>query len=117
MKCAPGNSHFQAAVIGILTITTLLLWQKFAPKRISIIPAPLVAVVVASIFATVTGYAVLKIQVPANLLDQVSWPSAVSWQFLQTRDIWIAGAVLAAVASAETLLCATALDKMHRRGP
>ncbi len=116
MKCdprAPDNSHFHAAVIGILTITSLLLWKKFAPAKVKIIPAPLVAVIVASIFAAVIGYVVLKIQVPTNLLDQVSWPSPVSWQLLQTRDIWISGAVLAAVASAETLLCATALDKMH----
>lgn len=112
MKCEPGNSHFHAAMIGILTITSLF-WQKFVPAKINVIPAPLVAVVVASIFTLATGYVVLKIQVPANLLDQVSWPSPVSWQFLQTRDIWISGAVLAAVASAETLLCATALDKMH----
>ena len=112
MKCEPGNSHFHAAMIGILTITSLF-WQKFVPAKINVIPAPLVAVVVASIFTLATGYVVLKIQVPANLLDQVSWPSPVSWQFLQTRDIWISGAILAAVASAETLLCATALDKMH----
>lgn len=111
------TSHHLAALTGVITIVTLLGWQKLAPRRLAVVPAPLVAVIVASLFAAVTGVGVLKIHVPENLLEDVTFPStATFWQLLSTPAILTAGFVLAAVASAETLLCTTALDQMHN-GP
>ena len=111
------TSHHLAALTGVITIVTLLAWQKLAPKRLAVVPAPLVAVIVASLFAAISGVGVLKINVPESLLDEVTFPStATFWQLLSTPAILTAGIVLAAVASAETLLCTTALDQMHN-GP
>ena len=108
------TSHHLAALTGVITIVTLMGWQKLAPKRLAVVPAPLVAVIVASVFAVVSGVDILKIKVPQNLLDEVMFPStATFWQLLTTPSIITAGFVLAAVASAETLLCTTALDQMH----
>ena len=108
------TSHHLAALTGVITIVTLMGWQKLAPKRLAVVPAPLVAVIVASLFAVISGVDILKIKVPQNLLDEVTLPAAATfWQLLTTPAILTAGIVLAAVASAETLLCTTALDQMH----
>jgi len=108
------TTHHLAALTGVITILTLMLWQKLAPRRLAFIPSPLVAVVTASLFALAMNLGVQKINVPESLLAEITFPStATVWQLLTNPAIITAGIVLAAVASAETLLCTTALDQMH----
>ena len=57
-----------------------------------------------------------RLEVPASMLSDVTLPS-LEWIGLLTSPIVLTGAfVIALVASAETLLCATAVDQMHQ-GP
>ncbi len=109
------NHHF-AALIGILTIAVVVLWQSFAPQRLKALPAPLVAVLLATIVATVVHMPVLYVAVPDNLWSEVHFPT---WAIL-TDAPWTAlfqsALVVAVVASAETLLSATAVDQLHQ-GP
>ncbi len=106
-----GSVHFQAAMIGLLTLAVMIAWRPLAgPLRV--LPAPLAAVLVATLAAWVLGLGVSRVDVPSNLLDAVSLPSfatlgALGWTALGS------GFALAFVASAETLLCATAVDKLH----
>ncbi len=109
---ADGSVHFQAAMIGIVTLLAIVLWRPLAPGKLKVIPAPLVAVVVGTIVAAATRVGIARVEVPTNLLDAVQLPtmealSTLSW------PLFTAGLALAFVASAETLLCATAVDKMH----
>lgn len=53
------SPHHWAAMIGILTILVIIIWKPIVPKPLKVIPAPLVAVVVATIASTF-------IQVPIN---------------------------------------------------
>ncbi len=110
------KNHTLAAHIGILTIGIILLWQAFAPKQIKFIPAPLVAIVVAACGAAVLIMPVLYVEVPDSLWSEIHFPT---WAML-TDAPWTAlfqsALVIAVVASAETLLCATAVDQMHQ-GP
>ena len=108
-----GSTHHLAAATGALTIITILLWERFSPQKLKSIPAPLVAVIVASLFATAMQLSVINVQVPRNLLDSLTLPTIDSLRLLQSPDVWITAVVLAAIASAETLLCATAVDQMH----
>jgi MFS superfamily sulfate permease-like transporter len=105
--------HQKAASIGVLTIAALLLWQKFGAKRIKFIPAPLVAVVVAAIAAYVFHLPVNYVSVPDNLVSTVHLPSLGIFQQGHLGTLIEAICVMALIASAETLLCATAVDKMH----
>jgi MFS superfamily sulfate permease-like transporter len=106
------KNHDWAAKIGILTILVILLWKSFVPKKLQLVPAPLLAVVAGTAVATVLALPVLYVEVPDNLLADLHFPSPTvllaDWRVLLTS-----GAVIAAVASAETLLCATAVDGMH----
>ena len=107
------RNHHLAALTGVLTILLILGWLRFAPKRLAVIPAPLVAVVVATIFATVMRLEVINVNVPENLADSFTLPGPRWWALLQDPHVWLTAVMLAAVASAETLLCATAVDRMH----
>lgn len=107
------KNHDWAAKVGLLTIVTIILWQLFAPQRLKIIPAPLVAVVVAAAFAALLALPILYVEVPENLLHGIRLPHGETLRELPWGAVLQSALVLAAVASAETLLCATAVDKMH----
>lgn len=105
-----------AAQIGLLTIILIVLWQSLAPKRVSFIPAPLVSVVLATAVAFALALPVLYVEVPGNLAEAVTIPNMQTLREAPWPAVLQAAFVIAAVASAETLLCAVAVDQMHQ-GP
>ena len=109
---ADGSVHFQAAMIGIVTLATIVLWKPFAPQQLKVMPAPLVAVIVGTLAAMFTGVGIKRVSVPDSFFDSMNFIS-----FSSLKDLnWLLfgeGFAMAFVASAETLLCATAVDKMH----
>ncbi len=109
---ADGSVHFQAAMIGVLTLAVLALWRPLVPAALRAVPAPLVAVVVATLGAMGLGLDIRTVDIPERLTDALVFPTfadlgGLGWTVLGS------GLALAFVASAETLLCATAVDKMH----
>jgi MFS superfamily sulfate permease-like transporter len=110
------TNHHWAARVGVLTILTLVLWKSFAPKRLRVVPPPLVAIVVAAAATAALELAINFVTMPDNLLGAVVLPDpeflrpGINWSLLTT------GVTLAVVASAETLLCAGAVDQLHQ-GP
>jgi len=106
------GSHNIAAFLGLLTIAVLFAWGR-VPKRLRIIPAPLVGVTLASVLAAVLQLPVKHVAVPANLLDEVSLPSLDSLAGAGVGTVLAGAMAFALIASAETLLSATALDRMR----
>ena len=107
------KNHDWAAKIGMLTIMALLLWKVAAPTRLKLIPAPLVAVVIATAVTAMLQLPVLYVAIPDNLWSEIHFPSLTVLQSIPPGVVLQAGIVLAVVASAETLLCATAVDQMQ----
>jgi len=107
------KSHDWAAKIGLLTIVALVVWNLIASERLKLVPAPLVAIVIATIATALLNLPVLYVEVPDNLWSKVHFPSLTVLGSAPLRVILQAGVVLAVVASAETLLCATAVDQMQ----
>ena len=107
------RAHHVAAGIGILTIVVLLLWDKLRPKRLSFVPAALVAVGVATGVAAGFAAPVLYIDVPESLLASLNVPAIESLQRALEPGIVGEMFAFALIASAETLLCATAVDRIH----
>lgn len=105
--------HRTPALIGIFTIATLLLWNRFRPERLKLIPGALVAVVLATAADYLLALPINNIDVPANLLATMRLPSAELLAKLGQLHIWLEAIALAFVASAETLLSAAAVDRMH----
>lgn len=106
------SPHFHAAMIGLLTLAILVSWKALVPGRVKAVPAPLAAVAIATTVASVFGLDLLRVKVPESMIDAVAIPPLASLESLGWGVLG-SGFALAFIASAETLLCATAVDKMH----
>jgi MFS superfamily sulfate permease-like transporter len=107
------KSHDWAAKIGLLSILVILLWQTLTPKWLRLIPGPLLAVLLATGVAWFLSLPVLYVEVPDNLIDGLTFPALSVFQDVSPRELAIGAIMVAVVASAETLLCASAVDRMH----
>jgi MFS superfamily sulfate permease-like transporter len=111
-----GSAHHWAAGIGLLTILVIVGWKGLAPRKLQVVPATLLAVVVATVVAAASGVSIKLVDVPDSIRSAVALPTADTLRGLLTGSALVAALGMAFVASAETLLCATAVDKMHN-GP
>lgn len=109
---ADGSVHFQAAMIGLVTLSVMIFWKRIVPESMKVVPAPLAAVVVATLLAMSGGLGISRVNIPDQLTEAVLIPTLADLNSLGLT-VLSAGLALAFVASAETLLCATAVDKMH----
>ena len=108
-----GDHHLKAGGIGLLTILTIIGWS-YAPKSWRVMPAPLVGVIVAILAAYVFGLSdITYVNVPDNIWSTVVFPTFDHLTRIIEAPILIGAISIAFIASAETLLCATAVDQMH----
>jgi MFS superfamily sulfate permease-like transporter len=108
-----GSSHHLAAALGLTTILVLIGWSKFAPKKLAWVPGALVAVALATTAARIFALPVKYVDIPDNLLGQIRLPELGALAASFSPEILVMGLTIAFVASAETLLSATAVDQMH----
>ncbi|MBI3464638.1 MAG: SulP family inorganic anion transporter [Planctomycetes bacterium] len=108
------SPHHWAARIGVLAILTIVGW-KFLPRRLNMVPAPLMAVILCSVVAATTGLkdVIYFVDVDDSLINDIRLPAPADWRLLLDTSLLMTGVGIAMVASAETLLCATAVDQMH----
>ncbi|MGR9106705.1 MAG: SulP family inorganic anion transporter [Gammaproteobacteria bacterium] len=109
--------HRPAALTGLLTISSAVLWELYSPKRLKALPAPLIGVVVATACAATFEFDLKYVPVPDQLSDAISLPDLANFDRLWDGAIWLAALSMAFVASAESLLTATAVDFMQHRAP
>jgi MFS superfamily sulfate permease-like transporter len=109
------SSHHLAALIGVLTMAVMFCWA-YVPKKLKMIPAPLVAVVAVTIVAAIAQMPIKYVQIPDSLFSVTSLPTMGSLSRLLEPAVIGSALALCFIASAETLLCATAVDRMHQ-GP
>lgn len=107
------KNHRLAASLGILTIAVIMLWQKLASKSLRLVPGPLVAVALATTIAALATLPVLYVEVPGSLVDEINLPTRSLIQSAPWLDVIKVGLLIAVVASAETLLCAAAVDQLQ----
>jgi MFS superfamily sulfate permease-like transporter len=106
------STHHYAACIGLATIVTIVVWS-WMPRMLRVVPAPLVAVVVATALTVSLRLPIDRVSIPAGALGEVRWLMPGELSLLLDSHILLAGLAMALVASAETLLCATAVDQLH----
>lgn len=108
-----GGTSQLAATIGVVTVTLIILWNRFRPSAVRAVPGPLVAVVAAVALAKLASFDVQFVSVPSNLAGNLNLPRPEDFGALADVGFLGATVALALIASAETLLCATAVDRMH----
>ncbi len=116
VKCFSSDesaNHHLAALTGIITIVCIVAWPLLAPRRLRLLPAALVGILTATAFAALMRLDVQMLDVPQNMFSEVTLPSGNWLQILLDPMVLTGAVVIAIVASAETLLCATAVDQMH----
>ena len=108
------SPHHLAAYTGLISIAIIVFWRLGARGKMKFVPAPLVAIVVATILSYVLNLETIKkIILEGNLLDSFDWPTLESIRSLADSPVLMAAFTIAIVASAETLLCANAVDQLH----
>lgn len=102
-----------ALTLGMFTIGTMIAWQEFTPRRLKSVPAALVAVIATSSIAATLSLPVSYVDVPSSLWNDIHWPAISALPSAPWKSILQYGGLVAVVASAETLLCAAAVDQLH----
>lgn len=97
--------------ITLLTLVAIVLWMTFAKKLSKILPAPLFAILVVGAGAHLFGLDIKFIDIPANVLDGLYILNENSFSEV-TFGMIFAAIAIAFVATAETLLSVTAVDKL-----
>jgi len=107
------RNHRVAGMLGFGTIFVILLWYELAPKKLKMVPAALVAVVLSTSVAWLFDLPISYVDVPANLWNDVHFPTWALMASAPWAIILNKGMLTAVVASAETLLSASAVDQLH----
>lgn len=104
----------QASLLGLATIAMILVWDKFRPAAVKLLPGVLIAIIVATVIAEAMQLEVRRVTLPDNLIAGIDWvtPSELFGLFTSPA-LLVAAAAFAFIASAETLLSAAAVDRMH----
>ena len=110
---ADGSVHHLAALAGVITIGTIIAWNRFKPARLALLPGPLLGVIAGTLFALAFALPITLVELPASFGAALNIPTKEALHGFIDPQIIGLGLVFAFVASAETLLCATAVDKMH----
>lgn len=110
-----GSNHHHACTIGLLTIAIILGWNVYMPKKIKVIPAALVAIIVSSFVANLLHFDINYIQIGSNFWSGINFIKLSEFSNLINPAIIINALVITFIASAETLLTSAAIDKMSDR--
>lgn len=102
-----------AFAVGLVTIGGMLGWEKIRPATMKLLPGALVGVVLATLVAFFLGLPVARVAVPESIMSAVSLPEGDLLALLMTPTVITTAIAIAFIASAETLLSAAAVDRMH----
>ncbi|KQS04308.1 SulP family inorganic anion transporter [Sphingomonas sp. Leaf357] len=102
-----------AFAIGVTTILVMLGWEKFRPQALKLVPGALMGVLAGTIVAVLLGLDVAKVEVPNSIIGAIALPDDGFLAKWLDPSIIAAALAIAFIASAETLLSAAAVDRMH----
>lgn len=108
--------HHLAAGVGVLTLVILVVWNAVRARTtgfLHALPAPLLAVGGGVAAAAAFNLDIAYVTVPASLGEMISLPTLDAAGVLLTPAGIGTAFALALIASAEALLCAVAVDKLH----
>jgi len=102
-----------AFTVGLVTIGGMLGWEKFRPASLKLVPGALVGVLLATLVAFFLALPVARVVVPESIVAAVSLPEAGLFATMMDPAVITIAIAIAFIASAETLLSAAAVDRMH----
>ena len=111
----PSNAQAaeMALMLGLITIGTMLAWEKLRPASLKLVPGALLGVMAATLVAYGFSLNVARIDVPASIMGAIDVPTGGAFSVLANPTLLVTALAIAFIASAETLLSAAAVDRMH----
>lgn len=110
-----GSAHHLAAMVGLLTICIIVVWDLLPFKKLKAVPSALVAVIIASLFANFMHFDINYIQVGQNFWSEAIFIKPSLFAHILDLKVLKSALVITFIASAETLLTSTAIDKMSSK--
>jgi MFS superfamily sulfate permease-like transporter len=107
------QSTASAFAVGAVTIAAMLAWERFRPAALRLIPGALVAVTVGALIAFSMQLDVVRVNVPESIFAGLAWPTFTYFTSLMSPAFIATAVAVAFIASAETLISAAAVDRMH----
>jgi MFS superfamily sulfate permease-like transporter len=102
-----------AFAIGTLTILSMLLWEKVRPASMKLVPGALIGVLAGTITASLLGLPIVRVDVPTSIVAAIDSPGQGFFGRMMQPALLVTALAIAFIASAETLLSAAAVDRMH----
>lgn len=110
-----------AILITVVSLFILILLQLPSAKKLKVIPAPLLVVLISIILNTLfintfPDFSLKQTQlvnIPSNVFASVALPDFT--KLFSTTEIWKGGIIIGLLATLETLLCVEAVDKLDKR--
>ncbi len=100
-------------IVGVASLLAMLGWERFRPRQLRLLPGALIGVATGTLITLIAGLPIPRVELPASILGNITLPSVDSFAGLMHPDALIAAVIIAVIASAETLLSASAVDKLH----
>lgn len=117
------NHHITrgAILITVISLAVLIILQQPFAKKLKVIPAPLLVVVLGIIvnilFTNIASDFSLKqtqlVNISSNIFEDISFPDFS--KIFSSTEIWKDGILIGLLATLETLLCIEAVDKLDKR--
>ena len=104
---------WQAGLLGLTTMLVMWAWDKLRPHKLRFVPGALLGVGLTTGASLLLALQVKRVQVPENLADAIDWLRPADLLNLADPSLLVAAFAVAFIASAETLLSAAAVDRMH----
>ena len=104
-----------ALLVGLVTIGVMIGWERLRPASLRLVPGALLGVGAGTGLAAALALPVLHVAVPDRLWDAVVLPDTNAFGQVLQPSIMLTALALAFVASAESLLSASAVDRMQDR--
>ncbi len=108
-----GTGPYLAVALGLLTVFSMFAWERWRPAVMRLVPGALVGILLATLLAYFGGFDVARVVVPEKILSSVVMPGGSFFARFLEPAILTAALAIAFIASAEILLSAAALDRMH----
>jgi MFS superfamily sulfate permease-like transporter len=107
------HSTVSAFAAGVITIAAMLGWERFRPANMRLIPGALVGVTLATLAAYFLQLDLTRVNVPESIFASLAWPALADVTGLLSPQFVATALAVAFIASAETLISAAAVDRMH----
>ncbi|WP_333984416.1 SulP family inorganic anion transporter [Ectopseudomonas khazarica] len=108
-----GGNAMIAGAVGLGTLASMGLWERYRPASLHFLPGALVGVTLTTLISLWLALPVKRVELPANLGEAIDWITPQALASLADPQLLIAALAMAFIASAETLLSAAAVDRMH----